>query len=594
MVLCIIAVVFILGITFVHSLYGLFSGLIDLFCCVVAVAVAFGFADQLNEVIAAQGLHPAYTLPCCFLGLFAVTHIVLRVAADNFIRGNVHVPMYVDWIGGGVCGFCIAMLTVGTLVLGFLMLPWGGPPAEGGGQVMMFGRYTQAGRDPQTQRMRYKRNSVWLKPDEFAVGLFNLLSGGSLRGHTTFASVYPDFPEWVFWTGNTVQPESTPGAFRDDKGNGWGPNGIKTVSWWWQQEPLEVRYRLHLPTKEFGERDADFDTFKYRVDAASGRQLLGMRLALTPGSADRDEGTPYHRLRCTMIRVVGDVRGEPRHYAARILGGTQGGSDELRLADLDTNFALPSIGGDTPIDVYFEVDEGFQPRFVEYRRHARAAVTGAAGQPPRDRLVGRQIESQSRDRLAGAARFMDAIIKEGTGDLSKLPFSMSASALTAAGVELSEGRYLSGRVSGFRSRLAAVGPGSVEEFAVPREYKLFQLRFKAHQAQSLAGQVFDFVGSVTNTYTASGWLGRFPLCGYYAIIRRDGQEYIELVISGEPNSPTFRGMLDFQSIRNPELRDPDTIIGLLFYVRPDDHIKRVQNQAGQGVEFAGEGYYIAP
>jgi hypothetical protein len=258
---------------------------------------------------------------------------------------------------------------------------------------------------------------------------------------------------------------------------------------------------------------------------------------------------------------------------------------------MDNNFALPAVTDETKVDVYFEVDQRFRPRFVEYRRFARASVTGEPGAPPADRLVARESAGQAQQRTVGFARFIDAVIEEGTGDRSELPFPMSSTALASASVELPGGKLRSGRIAGLRSQFAAAGPTAVKEFDTPQGYRIFQLRCRARRAGSLAGKVFDFAGSVANQYSASSEGGEaYPLCGYYAIVQRDGRDYIELYITGEPNAPGFRQMLDFKFVSNRELRDEEAIIGLLFYVEPGVFIARVQNQMGQGVAFESPGY----
>jgi hypothetical protein len=202
MILNLVALLLVLLLTFYHSLFGAFSGLINVVCCLTATVVAYGCTDVLNDFVTQQGLSPTYSLPLCLVALFAISHLILRLLADNFIRGNVRVPMYVDWVGGGACGFLIAMMTTGVLVTGFLMLPWGG-------RALMYSRIERTDRtDPQTGRVQFAQNRLWLRCDEFNAGLFGMLSGGSLGGKTAFASVYPSYPEWVFWSGNTVQHES--------------------------------------------------------------------------------------------------------------------------------------------------------------------------------------------------------------------------------------------------------------------------------------------------------------------------------------------------------------------------------------------------
>ena len=126
MVLNGIALVLVLGITFYHSLFGLFSGLINVVCSILAVMIAFGFLGPVNELLTGQGLHPGYTEASALVGLFVVSLATLRYLADTLLRGNVRLPMYVDWIGGGLCGLINAQLAVGVLVLGLLLLPFGG------------------------------------------------------------------------------------------------------------------------------------------------------------------------------------------------------------------------------------------------------------------------------------------------------------------------------------------------------------------------------------------------------------------------------------------------------------------------------------
>ena len=598
MVLSIFALLLVLGITFMHSIFGLFSGLINALCCVTAMCVAFGFTDTVNELVAGQGLHPAYTLPVCFVLLFFLTHLILRLLADNFIRGNIRVPMYVDWGGGAFCGFIIAQITVGVLVLGFLMLPWGGAFEAEGSRVMMYAR-EQRVEDREAEavddKVTFKHNNVawFLRPDEFTVGFFNLLSNGSLRGQTTFASIYPNFPEWVFWTGNTVQDESTTSPFRDDNGDGFGDKGLRVESWWEQRDSVPVRYRWALPTRtQTGE-----NWFEYRdYRPEPGKTLLGTRLVLNKSSADRDERGAHHRFRSTMIRIVGDVNGTPRDYPARILGGVDPGTDDLRLADLDNNFAV-AAGGDTQVDAYFEVDEGFVPRFVEYRRHARAPIKAdaRAEAAPTQRIFVAMRGSGSAGGASGPMRFIDAFDAEFSGDLVDLPFVAARAALASSGeVEFAGDKFKSGRFAGLERALAGAGPGSVREIDLPEGRRLFQLRCNPQKARSLAGQVFNFVGATVNQYSAIDSQGNsYPLAGYYAIVNRHGETHVEFFLAGGDEAAAFRGMLDFKHIdRNEELRRPDSKLGLLFFVPPGVRITEVKTQTGEGLTFPDDGFQM--
>ena len=605
MILNVFALLFVLGITFVHSLFGLYSGLINVFCCITAAAVAFGFVEPLNQLATGQfGLPGTYTEPLALVLLFVVTLFVLRFLADTFLRGNVRVPMYVDWIGGGVCGFVIAQLCVGVMVLSFLMLPWGG-------RVMMFQGYERAPgdpNDPETGRVQFVSQSLWLRSDAFTVGLVNLLSNGSLRGETTFASVYPDFPQWVLWSGNTIQNESQTSPLRDDRGDGFTA-GLKVEKWWEQTTKLPqdtLRYRPKLPNKDVNK--PPYEPLEYKL--RPGHKLIGVRLGLNAAAADRDKQSAYHRFRPSMIRLVGDIElpdgsQEPQQYIPQILGGADANiGTNLRIVDLDNNIGL-SAAGETKIDAYFEVDERFKPRFVEYRRHARAAVLpGTLAQaPPSDRLAaGGASGGGGPDRGSGAARFIDTVNREFTGDRDQLPFPIKADKIRGdANIELSGNLLVSTEVAnhltGDKAALLAdkEGPDVVSRFKVPEGKRIFQLQTKPRKAASLPGQVMNFAGSVVNQYQAFDDSGTgYPLAGFYGIVKRDGQDFIELFFTPDPESSGFRGMVDFKTsgVRKELSEQDDAVLGLIFLVPPGKSIVAIASQGGR-IDF-GEAFRVNP
>ncbi len=601
MVLNIVALLLVLGITFMHSMFGLFSGILNLMCGVTALAVAFGFYEPLNDLLTGQaGLHPAFTEPASLVLLFALTFLVLRILSDTFIRGNVRVPMYVDWGGGAVCGFLAGQICVGMMVIGFLMLPWGG-------RVMMFSRYE---RDPenrtyrdaadippdqrkQDERVAFRRNHLWLRSDEFAAGLFDLFSRGSLRGATPFAAVYPDFAQWVFWSGNTIQHESLPAPIRDEKGDGF-KDGLKVDTYWVQTERLtqdETRYRKGAPDKTTPK--PPYEPLDYKVQP--GHKLLGLRLTLLRASADRDKQSAVHRFRPSMIRLVGDIKladgtAEPREYIPQIIGGADPNlASYLRVVELDNNFALQA-SGPTPIDAYFEVDDRFDPRFVEYRRHARAPVTKGqlAKAPPGERLALAAPEAgpAGKERASGAARFIDTTNRQFTGDRDRLPFPMRLDRLRPMlDVQLDGTAFASGRLTGDRSTLEAPekeADQNVSHFKAPEGKRVFQVQTRPRRAKSLLGQVMDFAGAVTNQYQAYDDTGNaYPLVGYYAIVKKGDQDYVELVYL--PDDPSFRGMLDFKdSAVRRALQDQDNaVLGLIFVVPPGKGIAAIGSHGGR-------------
>lgn len=611
MVLNLFATLFVLALVFLHSIYGLYSGLMNLFCTLTALAVAFGFHETLNEfVVGTFHLPGTYTAPFAVLVPFCLTLLVLRLAADNLLRGNVRVPMYVDWGGAAVCGFVNAQICIGVLVLSFLMLPWGG-------RVMKYqglerderGRtYAEVRVTPELRRqdgrIAFHDSGLWLKSDRMAVGLFNLLSNGSLRGDTQFASVYPDFSAWVWWTQNQIQNESLTAPLWTEQLNGY-ENGINVVSWWdygpEKRTPLSSTYTQYQSERPYRDNPKpQFKRMSYEVQ--EGQRLIGVRVRLLPASADRYQDSGLHRFRPTNLRVVGDVvfpdgSRAPRHYFAQVLGGAELKLEpptDLRIVDPDSDFSLPD---QVEIDAYFEVDRDFAPRFVEYRRYARAPLTAAQllERPPTEPATASPTPGPApgprpapdEGPRGGPTSFIDTVNKAGNND--KLPFSMSQQAL-ANQADIPSGKLASievgRRIAGPRTELEGRGPGSIRELQVPEGKWIFQVEVSTKKMGSLPGQVINFVTSTMNVYWAVDVTGgRHLLAGFYAIVQRDGQPYVELFFTPDPESVGFRGQLEVDQATRRALRDQDdAVLGLLFVVPKGACIKEI-DPGGRPVTF---------
>jgi hypothetical protein len=296
-----------------------------------------------------------------------------------------------------------------------------------------------------------------------------------------------------------------------------------------------------------------------------------------------------------MIRVVGTVGEKTRQFRARVVAGADPDvRGAPRIADPDTNFSLPASGA-TKIDAYFEVPEGFEPQFVEYRRHARAPLTAAnlqeeafAALEPLKSEADREAE-----RRIGREGFMGIVTMSRKED--RLPLRV-APQLAANSANVSGETLVSGRLSGSERQLEADrAAGSVQEFAAPEDMSVIQVRFRPYQARSLAGQVFNFVGSTLNQYYAEDTTGqRYPLRGYFATVRRGNERHVEIYYAGPPDSPegaAFRGMLDFKYIEMRELRSAqsEAELGLVFLVPPGKQITKVVNQQGAGYDIRNIG-----
>lgn len=591
MLLNVISLVMVLAITFLHSTFGFFSGLINVVCSILSAVIAFGFSEKLNEFVTGSfGLHPAYSGPCCLVGLFLVSMIILRTLADNYVRGNVRIPSGIDMAGAGICGFVNAQIFVGVVLVGVLMLP---ARSSEKSTVLGFTRWERSPdeRDPDHADLAaFDRHTLWTRSDEFVVGLFKIISGGSLAGTTSFASVYPDFIDAVEFTSNTVQPESSPAAFRDKKNGDGFKNGLTVDAWWVETGEVEGRYRKEVPSASRSQPDYQRQTFK----AAPDRKLIVTKLTLKKASADHDDRSLKQVFRPTMIRLVGRIEDgavkRPEQYTPRILANADPKIEgQPRIVDYDNNFELPG-GSDATIYAYFEVAPSFQPAFVEYRRYARAAVPAMSEEAPALELTlapGGAAESSGSN---SGKRTFGQVLEARSGDNSKLPFTFSQRALQRAGdVTLEGGQFVCGRFYGGKSRLERTGQEvGIEEIKLPPNKRLIQVRYQPKKVRSIVGQVFNYVGQLNQYLIEDTSANDFPMVGYYAITKRGDEEFIEMFYNRDPDDPMdpgYASMLDFKSLDRDEINDSDnTIVCLMFLVPPKTEFRAVKNQTGDGGE----------
>jgi hypothetical protein len=142
-----------------------------------------------------------------------------------------------------------------------------------GGRVAMFSRFERT-EDMENGVVKFERNSVWLKPDEFAAGLFSLLSSGSLSRQTPFAEVYPPCA-----SAGEKRSESLLAIRRHTRGSVHVRGKVEGIQ---QTHPVEFGEHCHISTLSF-QPFSQSDT-AHRVQATEIRRsrLSGHEARLVP------------------------------------------------------------------------------------------------------------------------------------------------------------------------------------------------------------------------------------------------------------------------------------------------------------------------
>ena len=79
---------------------GLFSTTIMAVWTLVAAMIAFNYYEVLHEQLLKLGLVGYPTEAATLVGLFIVSLLILRLASDQLIKGNMKFTMLIDRIGG--------------------------------------------------------------------------------------------------------------------------------------------------------------------------------------------------------------------------------------------------------------------------------------------------------------------------------------------------------------------------------------------------------------------------------------------------------------------------------------------------------------
>jgi hypothetical protein len=577
MVLILVVVALVFAITTYQALFGMYSGLINVMCSLIAVAVALGFYEPVAE-LAGSYVPLTYAEPSILILLFVLTLGLLRGLADTKIRGNVIFPKPVDWIGGAVCGFFNAQLAVGVLAIAFFMLPLG--PTRLG-----FSFYERLAPDNEGH-VQFKRRSLsFLRPDEFTAKTFQILSGGSLSGSTALSAIYPDYMDWIAATANTPQVEANPTVIKADKK---AYRGIQVAGYWKQEEPVSAFYLEEEPTYESKDRKyKDAEPYK----PSDGKTLIGTRLLLAADSATVSGKEKLHNFRPTMIRLVGTQGDEPAQYFPRILAGVDSGNYGLpRVVNYDDNYG-PDTGASVSVDAYFEVEPGFKPWFVEYRRRARAELGDLLEKAPEPLEPLKTRDQKKREDEVRKQGFVGTINRRGTQASDALPFTINPS-FFKGNFELNRSILRYGRVSGYTDELQQSAGTMVNRFEVPKDSRLVQVQYSPYAAQSLPGQVFNYANQLVSYLAVDRDGKEYRLSGYFAQLKRDGRDYIELFYAGRKNpvADTYNASLKFQDIKHSDLtRAPsEAQLSLLFIVPAGTEITAIKTSAGKSVQLERE------
>lgn len=123
MILSLIIIVYLLFMGFWWGSQGFFSALLHLVATICAGALALALWEPL--ALQFMGRFAEYSWAGALMGPFILFLLVIRVALDKIVNGNVNFSVIVNWIFGPLCGLFAGILTAGLVVIALGFLPLG-------------------------------------------------------------------------------------------------------------------------------------------------------------------------------------------------------------------------------------------------------------------------------------------------------------------------------------------------------------------------------------------------------------------------------------------------------------------------------------
>lgn len=587
-----IFVILLFAIVFFQSTQGLFGAMIMMVLTLCCAALAYGSYDWVAAEYLAKYWKPDMAHAVSLAVLFGVPLLITRLIFDKLVRRSCLLPSMIDKVGGGVCGLVTGLVMVGVAGTAFQMAPLG-ETALGFARFDLAVREAHSGSPGSPPDIHAPDRGLWLSPDRFAARVAAMMSDGVFSGRESFYRDYPDLLQAIGWvnTINTAVSRFAP------------PGSLSVVS----SAPVEVVYRL-IP----GDDERDIADQYEPISPRGGLEFQMVRVKLSTAAHDKNK---THLFSLRQFRLVGDEGGDARQYfpiatqqrdvspsVNRHVSIKRYGSNDWPVVD---ELITPRKDPSNEVELVFELPSSFEPRFIEYKRCARAKVSfsneipapAAAPKKPRSseakagssakapktkptkpkkatqpskprrgsRRSHRRGEDTSAKRSGGNIRGFSTIPGESKfGD--SLPFEVTAYR------DLNNTEVINGALVGGHFRADATDQEGghdppVSTFRVPEDKRLLQLNVGHLTARSLFGRALSHAVSVVQNYRVADSNGKeYKIIGKYALADVGGEKVFEVQYFPD-QAGTVGGLGKFNRIKENDLKRGDDIV-FLFLVDP--------------------------
>ncbi len=598
MVFKLLFLILLVGVAFLQSTQGLFSALIMMVLTICCAAGAIGTHEWIAVNWVAPYLNPEYAYAVSLAVAFGIPLVLFRLVADKTITRACLLPVWVDRIGGGLCGLVTAFLVVGVMSHAVQNLPFGSS-IIGYARVDATNTITEAidGVKPTPPDITAPLNELILSPDRVALSVGSMMSAGVFSGGRSFFEDHADSAQTSAWN-NAVPSQVTRYV---------PPGSISVVKT--QLVPFVYDYEPAIQNTQRGGAGSNAVPASYDpIEPASGSEFHMVRVKLRDAARDKNSS---HIFSLRQFRLVGQ---EPQAshltqylpVAIQDADATQTINRHIRRKKINggnwpviNELLSPRADNKNEIEVVFELPIGFQPSHIAYKRGAFADVSfsgeaaaedpeqPAAAAPPVNTTPPNTPEandddsSNRRGRRKRGDNTSDATapnsgrggnIRGITTNQGKsffgndLPMTLTAYR-KLNNVEISGSQMANGHLAGVvRDQDGGTQP-EVKSFDVPDDKRLLQLNTTRLQTRSGLGKALDFASRTIQNYLVEDDRGnKYKICGKYAIATVNGQQMVEVQYFKD-QAGTIGGVGKFDKIKDDHLKKNYELV-LLFLVEP--------------------------
>ena len=331
--------------------YQYFRGnLIKAFVTIVIVicagTTAFGYFEPLANVFISQGENSSYAsiIPwaqmLCFVLLFVVVFAILQTASAQLIRHPIDLGFMPERIGRPTCGILLGLFLSGMLLVALALAPLS--------NRYPYQRFDAAKPNPESA------SGVLFNVDDFVTGWFNMLSGGTFSGNTSFAAVHPGFISQLYLARHS----------EDEK--------VDVVT---TAQAIEVPARKAVWPAPDVLNDAD--DLNTTISAQGGNTLMIVRMGLKKNAIKESASFTLSQIRviCKPREDAKDaLKGRGRNIYPL---GYLAAADQMKKKGLkDTvTFKRDEFGEKSKLlDFVFEVPNDYIPVLIEYKQNNIASL----------------------------------------------------------------------------------------------------------------------------------------------------------------------------------------------------------------------------